>query len=319
MNAERRDGERTRRRQRGRARGQSGPGHVVRTKSGVRLANETVWKQAMGRRWGQHFLHSQAVLARIVEAARLTPGEPVLEIGPGQGALTRRLLATGARVTAVEVDPVLLHLLREQWPAAPHLRLIGGDILKVDLSSRELFGEELRYAVIANLPYYLSTPLLFRLMSMRQRLDRLLLMVQKEIANRLVALPADGKTYGALSVAAHHCFTMERLFTVPPEAFRPAPKVDSAVVHFRPREPCMPPGEEAAFLEHVKMLFTGRRKMMVNQLRRLYPANPPERAAGVEATLGQRRPEALDPGEHLAIYRALFPGSSGDGPSRDHC
>jgi 16S rRNA (adenine1518-N6/adenine1519-N6)-dimethyltransferase len=264
----------------------------------------------MGRRWGQHFLRSPTVLAAIVEAAALAPGEPVLEIGPGQGALTERLLATGARVTAIEVDPELLAGLVARWAGEPRLRLIGGDIMRADLSPQVLFDDlppqdRAPYAVVANLPYYLSTPVLFRLMVHRATCSRLLLMVQREIAERLVALPEDGKAYGALSVAAHHCFTMRRVLTVPPGAFRPPPKVDSAVVHFTPRPHQLPPAEEAAFLEHMKLLFTGRRKVMLGHMQRVYAQAPPAVWAAAAPLVGRQRAEALSPAQHLAVFRAM--------------
>ncbi len=264
----------------------------------------------MGRRWGQHFLHSPTVLAAIVEAAALTPEEPVLEIGPGQGALTERLLGTGARVTAIEVDPDLLAGLMARWSGASRLRLIGGDIMQADLSPRTLFdevvlGEPPAYAVVANLPYYLSTPVLFRLMAHRVYCSRLLLMVQREIAERLVALPEDGKAYGALSVAAHHCFTMRQVLAVPPGAFRPPPKVHSAVVHFSPKPPQLPPAEEVAFLEHMKLLFTGRRKVMLGHMQRVYAHAPPAVWAAAAPLVGRQRAEALSPEEHLAVFRAM--------------
>ena len=257
----------------------------------------------MGKRYGQHFLRSASVLDRIVAEAAPAPGEPVLEIGPGEGALTERLLRLGARLTAVEIDPALCARLRERFGEAPGFRLIEGDILKTALEPEALFGAAGRYAVIANLPYYLSTPLFFRLIAERRHLSRLVLMVQREIAERLVALPVDGKAYGALSVAAHHAFAMRRLFPVPPGAFRPPPKVDSAVVEFRPREAELPPEAERRFLEHVKRLFTQRRKLMRSTLRREWPALEAGTLAELDALIGERRPEALSPEEHLAVFR----------------
>lgn len=259
----------------------------------------------MGKKLGQHFLHSEKVLAGIMAAAGLRPGEAVLETGPGHGALTGRLLEAGARVTAVEVDPALCRELRERWGEHPSFRLLEGDILAVELSPRALFGDGATYAIVANLPYYLSTPFFFRIIAQRQACTRMVLMVQKEIAERLVALPADGKAYGALSVAAHHAFEMRCLFTVPPGAFRPPPKVDSAVVAFQPRAPLLPPEDELRFLAYVKQAFTTRRKQMWKPLARNHPGLGPEQGAAIQALVGTRRAEALSPQEHLEVFRLL--------------
>jgi 16S rRNA (adenine1518-N6/adenine1519-N6)-dimethyltransferase len=270
----------------------------------------------MGKRYGQHFLRSPSVLDRIVAAAAPDPEEPVLEIGPGEGALTGRLLARGARLTAVEIDPLLCERLRARFGAAPRFRLIEGDVLEAALEPDALFGAPAPYAVIANLPYYLSSPLLFRLIAERRHLTRLVLMVQREIAQRLVARPADGKAYGALSIAGQHAFALRRLFEVPRGAFRPPPKVESAVVEFRPRDPLLPEPEERRFLEYVKRLFSQRRKLMRSTLRRECPALDPARWAELERFIG-RRPEALSPDEHLMVFRiaAKIKGSTtAEGP-----
>jgi len=259
----------------------------------------------MGKRLGQHFLHSNHVLADIAGQAQLAPGEPVLEVGPGPGALTERLLAAQARVTAVEVDPVLGQALQARWGAEPGFRLVQGDILKIDLAPRSLFGSDQPYAVIANLPYYLSTPLLFRFIAQRSFHSRMLLMVQLEVAERLVALPADGKVYGSLSVAAHCAYRMRIALRVPPGAFRPPPKVQSAVVAFTPLPPSLEPGQELAFQEHVKMLFAARRKRMASTLGRHEPPWPPAALTAAQDVVGERRPEALSPAEHQRVFRLL--------------
>jgi 16S rRNA (adenine1518-N6/adenine1519-N6)-dimethyltransferase len=259
----------------------------------------------MGRRLGQHFLHSRTVLDALARHAQIVPGEPLLEVGPGAGALTARLLEAGARVTAVEVDPLLAQALRERWEGHPHLRVVQADILKADLSPQALFGAEAPYGVVANLPYYLSTPLLFRFVRSRRWYRRLLLMVQQEVGERLVALPEQGKVYGALSIAAHHAFEMRLVMSVPPGAFRPPPKVHSAVVSFVPRPARLEPELEARYLEHVKRLFTARRKHMIGTLRRERPPWPPEALARVSPELGDRRAEALHPDEHLRIFQML--------------
>ena len=259
----------------------------------------------MGKRYGQHFLRSARVVAGIVAGADPRENEPVLEIGPGEGVLTKRLLERGARVTAVEIDPMLCDRLRQLFDGHDRFRLVEGDILQTELAPEALFGGKEPYAVIANLPYYLSTPLLFRLIAHRAYHDRLVLMVQKEIADRLIALPRDGKAYSALSVAAHHVFRMERILDVPPEAFRPPPKVDSAVVRFEPRAPILAPDHEKRFLQYTKTIFMHRRKLMAGSLRRAYPGVWERHAVALEALVGKRRPEALTPQEHLEVFRML--------------
>jgi 16S rRNA (adenine1518-N6/adenine1519-N6)-dimethyltransferase len=263
----------------------------------------------MGKRLGQHFLHSPHVLDEIARAAAVAEGEPVLEVGPGHGVLTGRLLDAGARVTAVELDPLLAGELAARWDEHPRFRLIQGDVLREDLDPVRLFGTGEPYAVIANLPYYLSTPLLFRLMALRRWHSRMVLMVQREVGERLLALPPDGKTYGSLSVVGHHAYAMRMVTIVPPGAFRPPPKVHSAVVAFTPRPAALPEADEVAFLSYVKGLFSARRKRLAGTLTRRRPPWPPERLAAALAIVGERRPEALSPEEHLSVYTLLTRGS----------
>jgi 16S rRNA (adenine1518-N6/adenine1519-N6)-dimethyltransferase len=257
----------------------------------------------MGKRYGQHFLRSHAVLEKIAAAAEIAGAEPVLEIGPGEGALTELLLRAGAKLVAVEIDPDLAASLRQRF--GERLRIVEGDILKTALEPEALFGQAAPYAVIANLPYYLSTPLLFRLIAARRHLSRLVLMLQREVAERIVAGPQDGKDYGSLSIAAQHAFSVQRLFTVPPGAFRPPPKVDSAVVRLVPREPLLTEAAEAAFFEHVKRLFTRRRKLMLPGLLKERPELTDAQRGELDRMIGTRRAEALTPEEHLEVFRVV--------------
>jgi len=268
----------------------------------------------MGKRLGQHFLRSPKALAQVLAAAAPAAGEPVLEIGPGEGVLTGRLLAAGARVTAIEVDPALCAALRGRWGDEPAFRLVEGDVLRADLAPAALFGAPGPYAVVANIPYYLSTPLLFRLMARRADLSRLVLMVQREIAERLAATPADGKAYGSLSVVAQQAFAVRLVARVPPGAFAPPPKVHSAIVRLEPRPGGLGPEGEAAFAEHVKRLFTRRRKLLLTTLKGLYPTLAGEPLAALAAEVGQRRPDALSPAEHLAVFRRCAAATGANGP-----
>ena len=250
---------------------------------------------------GQNFLVEAAALRRIVAAADLTELDTVLEIGPGLGALTRHLAAAAGRVVAVELDDRFIPVLTEELAGVSNVELVEGDILALDPSA--LAGGP--YKVVANLPYYLSTPLLFRMAGCRRWFSRLLLMVQDEVAARMAASPQEGKTYGSLSVAIQHAFTVRRVLRVPPGAFRPPPKVDSAVVELRPRLPVLAPSGEAWFFEHVKRLFSRRRKLMLSGLREAGQSLPPERWQALELLVGERRAETLTPDEHLRVFQLL--------------
>lgn len=175
---------------------------------------------------GQHFLHDRSVLERIVAGAGVGPGQRVLEIGPGPGALTRALLAAGARVWAVEVDERMVGHLRAQ--GLPDLRVLHADALAVDYRelAREAGG---RFRLVANLPYNISGPLLARLLSQRDAFDALTVMLQREVAERLVAGPG-GRNRGGLSVLAQAFCEVRTVVRVAPGAFRPPPRVESRVV-----------------------------------------------------------------------------------------
>ena len=261
----------------------------------------------MGKKLGQHFLHSTPVLDSILAAAGPKAGEPVLEIGPGRGALTERLLETGAKIRAMELDPKLAESLRRRWGEHEGFQLIEGDVLKHPLTPRELFGTTVPYAVVANLPYYLTTPLLFRLASFREGFSRLVLMVQLEVAQRILASPAEGKAYGSLSIAIQHAFAVSLVRRVPPSAFRPPPKVSSAVLLFTPLQRLLAPFDEARFFQHVKTLFSRRRKRMFSVLGSLHGAAPEETMAQVAMIVSERRAETLSPREHLEVFLLLHP------------
>lgn len=216
------------------------------------------------KKWGQNFLISPAMVAQIVAAADLAPGAPVLEIGPGIGTLTQGLAKTGAAVTAVELDPALPAILAETLAPYPNVRIVSGDILQTDIPG--LMGNE-PFTVAANLPYYITTPILMHLLETRLPLRRLVLMMQKEVAERLTAAPGT-KAYGAVTVAVQYYTEAEILFEVPPESFLPPPNVTSAVALFRPR--AVPPvsvRDERMLFRIVRLAFAQRRKTFRNNLR----------------------------------------------------
>src|SRR3984957_7714926 len=203
----------------------------------------------LGRRLGQHFLVRQSVLERIAEAACPEKGGVVIEIGPGRGALTSHLLARAERVIAIEIDPVLVQYLRAEFRDESRLTLVETDVLKADLTQ---WGT---VTVAGNLPYYITSPILQKTLALGEQLIRALFLVQKEVAERLTASPGS-RDYGYLSVQTQLLSAPELLFTVPAAAFRPPPKVASAVVRLVPRSGAeFRPLDRDAFLRFVGLCF----------------------------------------------------------------
>ncbi|MFN8613867.1 MAG: 16S rRNA (adenine(1518)-N(6)/adenine(1519)-N(6))-dimethyltransferase RsmA [Vulcanimicrobiota bacterium] len=244
-----------------------------------------------GRPLGQHFLHDPQIIEQILAVAKPVAGERILEIGPGRGALTYPLLISGARVTAVELDEKLANQLKP----AQHLRVVRQDFLQADLN--QLLPEP-PYKVVANLPYYITTPILEKLLSQGHGLvDELYLMMQHEVAERIVK-PAH-RLSGSLTHFVRFHALAEYLIKVPPEAFLPPPEVDSAVVGFKmqgPPEDCQP----RRFFEILRRAFAQRRKMLRSSLKGLVNDAQFD-LARVEP---QRRPETLHFEEFVALERA---------------
>lgn len=214
------------------------------------------------KRLGQNFLIDPNIVRKIVALAEITPSDTVLEIGPGRGVLTEALCKTAAQVTAVEIDPRLHAYLAERQAEWPNLALILDDALSCPVEQLP-FGT----IVVANLPYYISTPLLFRLLDERARFPRMVLMLQNEVADRLVAKPG-GSEYGVLSVMAQYAADITKAFKVSSQCFRPRPEVGSAVVLLRTKERReLGPEEEPKFAALVKAAFAHRRKTLVNSLK----------------------------------------------------
>ncbi|MHB9024438.1 MAG: 16S rRNA (adenine(1518)-N(6)/adenine(1519)-N(6))-dimethyltransferase RsmA [Armatimonadota bacterium] len=212
---------------------------------------------------GQHFLVSRKALNAILAACELTDGAPVLEIGPGPGTVTRALAESGAAVTAIEVDTRAVEMLCEVVGEYPNVRVIQGDILAVDLPA--VLGND-RWTVVGNLPYYITTPVISRLLESSERIIRAVLMVQREVAERLQAHPGT-REYGSLSVFVQVFATIERVAKVPRGAFFPPPNVDSAVVRLSMRsEPLVPSELQPAFFQIVHAAFGQRRKTLHNAL-----------------------------------------------------
>ena len=210
---------------------------------------------------GQHFLASGAVLERIAAAACPQPVDLVVEIGPGRGALTRKLLQRAARVVAVEVDPALADGLRRDFAAEPRLEIVEADVLTLDLGR---FG---RAVIAGNLPYYITSPILD--LALRLAPPRAVFLVQKEVALRLAAHPGQ-RDYGFLTVRTAVFADARRLFDVKPQAFRPPPKVDSSVVLFEPRAQPFPVDDTEEFVRFVGECFRHKRKTIRNNLAGIY-------------------------------------------------
>jgi 16S rRNA (adenine1518-N6/adenine1519-N6)-dimethyltransferase len=248
------------------------------------------------KRFGQHFLADATVIADIVSAVRPRPADALVEIGPGLGALTRPLLDRGADLTVIELD----RDLAARWRAAGGgPRVIEADVLKVDfaaLSNERGPGRVLR--VVGNLPYNISSPILFHLLGVADRIIDQHFMLQKEVVDRMVASPG-GKDYGRLSVMLQWRYRMESLFDVPPEAFEPPPRVWSAVVRMVPHDEAT--GIDAVLLEEVvKVAFSQRRKLLRHTLGRWLDA----RAASTGFDL-QRRAEEVPVADYLGLVRQL--------------
>lgn len=209
---------------------------------------------------GQNFLIDADVVRRIVEAADICAGEEVLEIGAGIGTLTQGLLEAGARVTAVEVDKKLPAVLKETLAGYDNLRLVEGDILKLNLS--ELMPRP--FKVAANLPYYITTQILLTLLEKNLSATKIVTMVQREVAERMTAAPGS-KIYGALSVAVQFRAEARIAFDVPPECFLPPPEVTSSVVVCDVRKPPFEVDEDF-FFKVVRTAFAQRRKTLLNSL-----------------------------------------------------
>lgn len=253
---------------------------------------------------GQNFLVDNNIIDKIIRSADIRPEDNVLEIGPGRGALTVHLARTAGRLVLIEYDHALAAALKERYAGNPRVTVIDADILAVDLTA-VLEGGGTGWKVVANLPYNISTAVLFRLLEVRERLARMILMLQKEVGDRLVAEP-DCADYGVTTVLLGLWFDMRREFIVPPGCFHPRPKVDSAVLRFVPLAgPRVPVGDEDVFRRVVKGAFAMRRKTLVNCLKAAELAG----AEALQAVLagcgidGKRRGETLSLDEFAALSR----------------
>lgn len=218
----------------------------------------------MSKKLGQNFLIKRGIVDEIVHAAELTPGEPVLEVGPGIGTLTQGLAQSGADVTAIELDRRLLEVLDTTLASYDNVRIVHGDVLKLDVPT---IMNHKPFKVVANLPYYITTPIIMSLLESKLPIERLVVMVQKEVALRMLAKPGT-KDYGALSVAVQYYTEPDIVLDVPPKSFLPAPAVTSSVIRCVLRDkPPVDVIDEKLFFRVVKAGFAQRRKTFANTMK----------------------------------------------------
>lgn len=257
---------------------------------------------------GQNFLVDENILKKIIAAAELGPEDTVLEIGPGIGVLTGPLAEVARQVIAVEIDKGLIPVLEENLAAYANVKIIWGDILKVE-QGELLAAATTPFKVVANLPYYITSPVIMALLTGPLPLERLVLMVQREVARRLTAAPGS-KDYGVLSVAVQYYTQPEMVAQVPRTVFYPRPDVDSAVVLLKMRpSPAVVVGDEALFFRLVRGAFGQRRKTLLNSLRGEFGGQYSReelvsflQAAGIDPS---RRGETLTLEEFAALARII--------------
>jgi len=230
------------------------------------------------KRLGQHFLVEEKVVKQIITAAQLSPDDVVLEIGAGLGILTTQLVSLVSKVIAIEIDPILINVLRQELAGYTNVWIIKEDILKVNwgqslnceldsqFTIQALTPKKRKVKVIANLPYYIVTPVILHLLKAKEKFSTLILMVQKEVGKRILATPGS-KNYGALSIFVQYHTQVEEICEVSRQYFFPQPKVDSVVLKLNILEsPAVSVKDEPFFFQVVRAAFAKRRKMIINAL-----------------------------------------------------
>lgn len=261
---------------------------------------------------GQNFLTDINVLHKIVDAAEITLEDDVIEVGPGIGALTEQLAKRAHQVMALEIDERLIPVLDETLAPYSNVTVLQQDVLKADLQKliAENFDGQHHLKLVANLPYYITTPIIMHLLESPVQLDTIVVMMQKEVAQRLTAQPKT-KDYGSLSIAVQYYTNAEIAFIVPKTVFVPQPKIDSAVVKLTPKKPIKQPQDEQQFMRLVKGSFAHRRKTLWNNLQGIYGKDAETKAklekglaeVGIAKTI---RPEALTISDFIDLANALI-------------
>ncbi|NMP15825.1 16S rRNA (adenine(1518)-N(6)/adenine(1519)-N(6))-dimethyltransferase RsmA [Thalassotalea sp. Y01] len=250
------------------------------------------------KRFGQNFLHDDAVISRIVDAIDPGENENLIEIGPGLGALTEPVIERAGDISVVELDRDLAHRLRHHPFIAKHLTIYETDALKFDFST---LANDKPLRVFGNLPYNISTPLIFHLLSFGDKIKDMHFMLQKEVVNRMAASP-DSKAYGRLSIMCQYYCKVMPVMEIGPEAFQPPPKVDSAIVRLVPREQIEHPAHDIKWLNRVcTEAFNQRRKTIRNSLKKLLSAEQLEQL-GISPSL---RPENISLQEYVKVANYL--------------
>lgn len=268
----------------------------------AKQSDNTPFEHKARKRFGQNFLEDHNIINRIVKAIAAKADDNLVEIGPGKGAITEQLLPSCPKMNVVELDRDLIPVLLSKFIVSyPGFKIHQTDALKFDFSSLlESNPNPLR--IVGNLPYNISTPLIFHLLSYHQQVKDMHFMLQKEVVLRLAAQPGE-KNYGRLSVMVQYYCQVENLFLVPPESFDPQPKVDSAIVRLAPHKTLPHPTKCIKTLEKlVNTAFQQRRKTLRNSLKQLMPAGDIE-ALGIDTSV---RPEKLTLGEFVAISDKLY-------------
>jgi 16S rRNA (adenine1518-N6/adenine1519-N6)-dimethyltransferase len=248
------------------------------------------------KKFGQNFLHNQAIINAIIMAMHPKPLDKVIEIGPGLGALTTPLLTIIDNLTVIEIDKDLQSFLTHEFKYSHKLNIIKNDVLKVDFSQ---LGSNLR--LIGNLPYNISTPLLIKLIQFKPYICDMLFMLQKEVVDRITASP-NCKQYGRLTIMLQNYFTVEHILDVPNHAFNPAPKVESAVIRLTPiNNDNLDANEFKNFEKLITQAFAMRRKTIANNLKPIISADN-LRSLGIEPTL---RPEQIYIKEYITIQKFI--------------
>lgn len=255
---------------------------------------------------GQNFLVDGNIIDKIIHSADLQPDDAVLEIGPGRGALTSLIAPRVNRLVLIEFDHALADELKKRYATDPRVTVVDADVLTVDL--RHVLSGTSQWKVVANLPYNISTAVLFRLLEVRDLFSRLILMLQKEVGERLVAAP-NCSDYGVTTLLLGLWFDMRREFIVPPGCFNPRPKVDSAVLRFTPLKTArVEVGNEEIFRRTVKAAFGMRRKTLNNCLKssELIPSDLMAGLLERSGIDGKRRGETLSMDEFATLSRNIY-------------
>jgi 16S rRNA (adenine1518-N6/adenine1519-N6)-dimethyltransferase len=258
------------------------------------------------KRLGQHFLVDRNILSKVIRTAEVGKEDVVIEVGPGLGEMTLALARLAKRVIAVEIDPRLVEILKKKLADCPNVEVVQSDILKLDF--RSFSKEESHpFKVVANLPYQISTPLLFRFIEAKEAFSTLTLMLQREVAERMAA-PSGGKEYGPLSIFVQSFLDVSIRFFIKPSAFFPPPRVESAVVHMTWKEkPMIEADHEEWFKKVVRACFGYRRKTLINALRHSDLSLPESIESKIEkiGIAPRRRPETLSIEEFKNLAEAL--------------